>query len=54
MTVQASGEQLPVANGYFDFALLVTVICFVVDVPTLLRETGRIPQAGRPGCDRPG
>lgn len=52
-TVQAYGEQLPVANGYFDFALLVTVICFVVDVPTLLRETSRILRPGgrevRPG-----
>lgn len=45
-TVQAYGEQLPVVNGCFDFALLVTVICFVVDVPTLLRETGRILRPG--------
>jgi cobalt/nickel transport system ATP-binding protein len=45
-TVQAYGEQLPVANGCLDFALLVTVICFVVDVPTLLRETGRILRPG--------
>jgi SAM-dependent methyltransferase len=45
-TVQAYGEQLPVPSGRFDFALLVTVICFVADVPTLLRETGRILRPG--------
>lgn len=45
-TVQAYGEQLPVPSGRFDFALLVTVICFVADVPPLLRETGRILRPG--------
>lgn len=45
-TVQAVGEHLPLPDGCFDFALLVTVICFVTDVPTLLRETGRILRPG--------
>ena len=45
-TVQAYGERLPVPSRRFDFALLVTVICFVADVPTLLRETGRILKPG--------
>jgi len=45
-TVQAYGEQLPVPSGRFDFALLVTVVCFVVDVPALLRETARILRPG--------
>jgi SAM-dependent methyltransferase len=45
-TVQAHGEYLPVPSGRFDFALLVTVICFVVDVPALLRETARILRPG--------
>ncbi len=39
---QARGEQLPFQTGWFDFALLVTVICFVNSVPMLLRETRRV------------
>lgn len=39
---QAVGERLPFRDGQFDVALLVTVICFVEDVPTLLRELGRV------------
>jgi SAM-dependent methyltransferase len=45
-TVQAVGEHLPLADSSFDFALLVTVICFVADIPTLLHETGRILKPG--------
>lgn len=45
-TVQAVGEHLPLPDGRFDFALLVTVICFVADVPALLRETRRILKPG--------
>jgi SAM-dependent methyltransferase len=45
-TVQAVGEHLPLPDGRFDFALLVTVICFVADLPTLLRETGCILKPG--------
>ncbi len=45
---QAVGERLPFPDGRFDFALLVTVICFVADVPRLLREVARVLRpAGR-------
>jgi ubiquinone/menaquinone biosynthesis C-methylase UbiE len=39
---QAIGERLPFRDGQFDLVLLVTVICFVDDVPTLLRELHRV------------
>lgn len=39
---QAVGERLPFLDGQFDLVLLVTVICFVDDVPTLLRELNRV------------
>ncbi len=39
---QAAGEQLPFHDRQFDLVLLVTVICFVDDVPTLLRELRRV------------
>ncbi len=39
---QAIGEQLPFSDGQFDVVLLVTVICFVDDVPILLRELRRV------------
>jgi SAM-dependent methyltransferase len=39
---QAVGERLPVRDRQFDLVLLVTVICFVDAVPTLLRELSRV------------
>lgn len=39
---QAVGEQMPFHDGQFDVVLLVTVICFVDDVPTLLQELKRV------------
>lgn len=36
------GEQLPFRDSSVDLALLVTLICFVADVPRLLREVHRI------------
>jgi len=39
---QAYGENLPFSDRTFDLALLVTVLCFVDDVSTVLREVGRI------------
>jgi SAM-dependent methyltransferase len=39
---QAVGEALPFPAGGFDYALLVTVICFVDDVPALLGEARRV------------
>lgn len=43
MTVcRALGERLPFRNDQFDFVLLVTVICFVDNPSTLLREACRV------------
>ena len=39
---QAYGEDLPFPDRTFDLALLVTVLCFIDDVSTVLREVGRI------------
>jgi SAM-dependent methyltransferase len=43
---QAVGEDLPFDDNQFDFALLVTVVCFVKDVAQLLQETRRVIKAG--------
>ncbi len=43
---QAVGERLPFRDEQFDLVLLVTVICFVDDVPTLLLELGRVLKPG--------
>jgi len=43
---QAWGERLPFHDDQFDFALMVTVICFVADVTALLRETRRVLKPG--------
>lgn len=43
---QAVGERLPFRDEQFDLVLLVTVICFVDDVPTLLRELHRVLKHG--------
>jgi ubiquinone/menaquinone biosynthesis C-methylase UbiE len=43
---QAVGERLPFSDRQFDFALMVTVICFVADVSELLRETRRVLKTG--------
>lgn len=39
---QAVGEQMPFHDRQFDLVLLITVICFVDDVPTLFRELRRV------------
>jgi len=39
-------EDLPFDDGRFDFALMVTAICFLNDVKTALRETYRILKPG--------
>ncbi|HZY30302.1 MAG TPA: methyltransferase domain-containing protein [Candidatus Methylomirabilis sp.] len=39
---QAVGEQMPFHDRQFNLVLLVTVICFVDDVPTLFRELRRV------------
>ena len=43
---QALGECLPFSDCQFDFALLVTVICFVSNVTALLREARRVLKPG--------
>lgn len=43
---QAVGERLPFQEGQFDFALLVTVICFVKDTSEFLREVRRVIKPG--------
>jgi SAM-dependent methyltransferase len=43
---QAVGETLPFRDGAFDFALLVTVLCFVEDPAPLLREAIRVVKPG--------
>ncbi len=42
MVCQAMGEQLPFPANQFDHVLLVTVICFVQDMLTLLQEAYRV------------
>jgi ubiquinone/menaquinone biosynthesis C-methylase UbiE len=39
---QAIGERIPFRDRQFDLVLLVTVICFVDDVPILFRELRRV------------
>lgn len=39
---QAVGEHLPFTKNQFDFALLVTVVCFVKSIPQLLGEVNRV------------
>jgi len=44
--VEGFAENLPVENESFDFALLVTVICFVKDVEKTFSEVRRILRRG--------
>ncbi len=43
---RAIGERLPFRNDQFDFALLVTVICFVDDPAALFDEARRVLKPG--------
>jgi len=43
---EATAEALPFADGEFDFALMVTLICFLDDVEQALREVNRILKPG--------
>lgn len=40
--VEGVAESLPFGDETFDFALMVTVVCFLDDVTRAFRETGRI------------
>jgi len=46
LVCQAIGERLPFRDSQFDFALLVTVVCFVKDVVPLLLEARRVIKVG--------
>jgi len=43
---RAVAEALPFADSVFDYALVVTTICFVDDAPAMLREISRVLRAG--------
>ncbi len=43
---RAAGEYLPFCDRQFDFVLLVTVLCFVKDVPVFLQEMARVLRIG--------
>jgi SAM-dependent methyltransferase len=44
--VGGQAEKLSFKTGGFDFAIMVTVICFLDDVPKALQETNRILRTG--------
>lgn len=46
LTCQSFGERLPFRAGQFDYALLVTVDPFVLDVSRVLREVRRVLKPG--------
>lgn len=43
---QAIAEALPFADAVFDYALIVTTICFVDDPVAMLREAARVLRPG--------
>lgn len=43
---EGTAERLPFEDGRFDFALMVTVLCFVDDPPAALREARRVLKPG--------
>ena len=40
--IKAIAEHLPFTDGYFDFALVVTTICFVESPTAMLKEASRV------------
>jgi SAM-dependent methyltransferase len=44
--IHASAEELPVADASFDFALMVTTVCFLDDIPKAFSEVNRILKPG--------
>ena len=44
--LDAKAEDLPFPDGTFDFALMVTTICFVDDADLACREAGRVLKPG--------
>jgi SAM-dependent methyltransferase len=43
---RAVAEALPFANSVFDYALIVTTICFVDDAKAMMREASRVLRPG--------
>jgi SAM-dependent methyltransferase len=43
---RAVAEALPFANSVFDYALIVTTICFVNDAKAMMREASRVLRPG--------
>lgn len=48
ITYRCKGNSLPFHDGYFDFVLMVTTICFLDDVAGTLKECFRVIRPG--GC----
>jgi SAM-dependent methyltransferase len=46
--IQGIAEALPFKDSVFDYAIVVTTICFVNDPPKMLRETYRVLKSGAP------
>jgi len=46
ITYQCKGNHLPFHDGYFDFVLMVTTICFLDDVAGTLKECFRVIRHG--------
>jgi len=46
--IHGTGENLPVRTSSFDFAIIVTTICFLDDASKAVREAARIIRPG--GC----
>ena len=44
--LEGVAETLPLTDGSFDYALMVTVVCFLKDVPKAFREAWRILKLG--------
>ncbi len=46
MSVEGVAERLPFEDGFYDFALMVTTICFLDDVPQAFKEARRVIKPG--------
>jgi ubiquinone/menaquinone biosynthesis C-methylase UbiE len=44
--VRGEGEHLPYRSGTFDYVLMMTVICFLEDVPAVFHEVYRVLKDG--------
>ena len=44
--IRALAEELPFADGTIDYVLMVTVICFLTDLPTAMKEIRRVLKPG--------